>query len=135
MTAEEVAESFVEAINSGEIGRMVGLMTLNHVFIDADGTEHVGRDRVESGWQEYFAMVPDFRIEVLERYSNGDRVVLVGMAEGTFVQNGELKPENHWKVPAAWRVIVESGFVAVWQLYVNPEPMQEILRRLRAPHS
>jgi len=89
----------------------------------------------EAKWQEYFAMVPDFRIEVLERYSNGDRVVLVGMAEGTFVQNGELKPENHWKVPAAWRVIVESGFVAVWQLYVNPEPMQEILRRLRAPHS
>ena len=40
--------------------------------------------------------------------------------------------ENHWVVPAAWRVVVEGDKVAVWQVYVNPERMVEILNRLNA---
>ena len=44
----------------------------------------------------------------------------------------ELRPENHWSVPAAWRVVVESESVAVWQLYANQHPMHQILDRIRA---
>jgi hypothetical protein len=59
-------------------------------------------------------------------------VVLLGFSEGTFCQNGVLKKENQWRVPAAWRAIVSGEGVAVWQLYVNPEPMQRILERIGA---
>jgi limonene-1,2-epoxide hydrolase len=131
-TPLEVAEAFVAAINSGEVNRLVRLMTQDHMFVDADGSEHVGRDRMSQGWREYFELVPDFRIEVLDRFVAEETVVLLGRAGGTFLQNGELKPENHWSVPAAWRVIVDSGLVAVWQLYANQHSMHEILKRIRA---
>ena len=75
-------------------------------------------------------MVPDYRIDVQEVFSRGDVVVLLGAAEGTFAGKGALDPRNHWSVPAAWKVVVDGDRVAVWQLYVNPEPMRVILDRM-----
>ena len=133
MNPTEIAYAFVEAINSGEPDRLAELMTENHTFIDADGSEHSGREEMHRGWGEYYSMVPDFQIHVREALSQENTVALFGVAEGTFAQGGDLKPENHWVVPAAWRVVVEGGRVAVWQLYVNPEPMREILNRIEGP--
>jgi hypothetical protein len=130
MTPEEVALAFVEAINSTRAENLAGLMTRDHVFIDSDGTEVRGRERMRQGWAEYFAMVPDYRIEVAEKFARDDTVVLLGTATGTFHENGVLNPENRWAVPAAWRVVVDGDKVAVWQLYVNVEPMLEIMKRL-----
>ena len=131
MTPVEVADAFVAAINSGEVNRMAGLMTPEHMFVDSDGSQHVGRDQMKSGWQGYFDLAPDFKIEVFDRFADQGTVVLLGRASGTFVQDGELKPDNHWSVPAAWRVVVESDLVAVWQLYANQHEMHEILNRIR----
>jgi hypothetical protein len=36
-------------------------------------------------------------------------------------------------VPVAWRVQVEGDRVALWQLYVNPEVMQQALERIGSP--
>lgn len=129
----EVARAFVEAINGGSIDKLAGLMTKDHVFIDSDGTEYRGRSRMVPNWQEYFALVPDYRIVVNETFVAGTTVMLAGEAEGTFAQDGLLKPENSWKVPAAWRAIVRKDKVAVWQLYVNPEPMTDIFKRIKGP--
>jgi hypothetical protein len=152
--SEKTARSFVDAINAGSIGRLAALMTDDHTFIDSDGKEHSGRARMLDGWREYFALVPDYRIDVKETFSRGDTVVLLGIAEGTFrkvpriswidapVRDGAsraaetpgaddaLDPANRWSVPAVWRAVVLGGRVSVWRLYVNPEPMLEILRRM-----
>ncbi|RLE36017.1 MAG: hypothetical protein DRJ61_01725 [Acidobacteria bacterium] len=130
MTSTETARSFVDAINSGNPDRLAELMTEGHVFVDSDGSEHCGREQMRDGWRSYFSMVPDFRIQVKDTFARGNVVVLLGVAEGTFDQAGALKPENHWVVPAAWRVVVEDELVAVWQLYVNPEPMVKISERI-----
>jgi hypothetical protein len=53
------------------------------------------------------------------------------VAAGTFSQAGELKPENHWQAPAVWRAVVTGDCVAVWQVFVNPEPMRAILTRMQ----
>ena len=132
MTATEIARLFVDAINSGNPDRLSELMTADHVFVDSDGSEHCGREQMRNGWESYFSMVPDFRIHVEDAFAKDDIVVLLGVAEGTFDQNGALRPENHWEVPAAWRVVVAGELVAVWQLYVNPEPMVEISKRIEA---
>ncbi len=68
----KVALTFVEAINSGRAGELAALMTADHVFVDSDGTEVSGRERMREGWESYFAMVPDFRIEV-ERHVRARR--------------------------------------------------------------
>jgi uncharacterized protein (TIGR02246 family) len=126
----EAADAFVSAINAGDAAGLARLMTPSHVFVDADGSQHVGRDHMEPGWRHYFDKVPDFRIEVSERFEADETVVLLGRASGTFVEDGELKPDNHWVVPAAWRVTIESGLVAVWQLYANQHLMNQILERI-----
>lgn len=132
MTPKEVAHAFVDAINSGDPDRMAELMTEDHAFVNCDGSEHPGREEMRRGWGEYFAMVPDFQIRVNHASAEGDTVALFGEAEGTFADGGVLKDENHWKVPAAWRVVVEGERVAVWHLYVDPTPMVEIFDRINA---
>lgn len=133
MTPTQTACAFVEAINSADLERLSELMTQDHVFIDADGFQHCGRTEMQRQWKQYFSMVPDFRIQVAVALCQGSSVALFGVAEGTFDEDGILKPENHWKVPAAWRVSVQGDRVAAWQLYVNPQPMAEILKRLKRP--
>jgi ketosteroid isomerase-like protein len=126
-----VACAFIEAVNAGSVVRLGELMTEDHVFVDSDGAEYRGKSRMAPGWGEYLAMVPDYKIMVRETFAAGGKVMMTGEAEGTFVQDGLLKPENHWRVSAAWRAVVRDGKVAVWQLYVNPEPMEKILSRIR----
>jgi len=132
MTVRQVALAFVEAINSRDNARLSEWMTSGHVFVDSDGSEYAGRERMRAGWADYFAMVPDYRIEVHEVFDRADMVVMLGYAEGTFSQDGALKNENHWRVPAAWRAVVSGQEVALWQVYVNPEPMQRIMERMEA---
>ena len=130
VTARDAAAAFVKAINSHALDRIAALMTDDHVFIDSDGTRHQGKDRMREGWRGYLALVPDYRVIVEETFGRGQMIILLGEAEGTFVQDGRLEQENHWRVPAAWRVVVKNGKVSIWQLYVNPEPMATILKRI-----
>ena len=101
MTPTETALSFVGAINSGNADRLSELMTEDHTFIDSDGSEHSGREEMRLGWDQYFSMVPDFRIHVEHSSFRDDIVALFGFADGTFIQNGALRADNHWVVPAA----------------------------------
>lgn len=130
MTPLEIAKAFVEAINSKDVEQMTGLMTTNHKFIDGDGSEHSGRVQMSSGWREHFELIPDLNISVYEHFEEGDTVVFLGWTNGTIVENGELKPENAWRIPAAWRVVVESDKVAVWQLYANQYELHRIYKRI-----
>jgi SnoaL-like domain len=127
----KVALTFVEAINLRSLEKLTDLMPENHVFVDSDGAECRGKTSMTAGWRAYFEMVPDYRITVDETFLSGRTVMLAGQAEGTFVQDGLLKAENHWQVPAAWRAVIDGGQVAVWQVYVNPEVMTGIIKRLK----
>ncbi len=130
MNPLEIVRAFVGAINSGNIGDLSRLMTPDHVFIDSDGSEVRGHEQILAAWQKYLTMVPDYRIEVKETFRQSNTVVLIGTAAGTFSQDGTLDPQNSWRVPATWRAITADGRVAVWQLFVDPEPMRQIAKRL-----
>ena len=128
----EVAQAFVQAINAKDVDRMSDLMTEDHLFIDGDGSEHAGKDRMTKGWKEHFELIPDLNIAISEYFVENNTVVLLGWSSGTIAQAGELKPENSWRVPSAWRVVVREGKVAVWQLYANQHVLHEIYSRITA---
>lgn len=130
MTPIEVALAFVDAINSKDIERLAELMIVDHKFIDGDGSEHVGKEPMLEGWKEHFELIPDLTLVVSETYEQTETVVLLGWSSGTFAQDGELKAENAWRVPCAWRVVVSSQKVAVWQLYANQCALHEIFDRI-----
>jgi ketosteroid isomerase-like protein len=75
MTPEEVVFAFVEAINSRRVDRISELMTHDHVFIESDGEEVAGRERMRDAWAAYFKMVPDYRIQVTETLTRDNTVV------------------------------------------------------------
>lgn len=121
----DVVQRFVDRLNAQDPDGMAALMTGDHRFIDSMGTEVVGRERMRAGWAEYYRMVPDYCIEVTERYAEGDVVALFGMARGTYSPDGMLSPENYWETPAAWRARVRGGRIAEWRVYADNEPIRQ----------
>jgi hypothetical protein len=130
MTPTETALAFVDAINKKDIKSLADLMTDHHKFIDGDGTEHAGKDRMKLGWEDHFKLIPNLTLSVMMKFEERETVILVGQSKGTFIEKGILKKENSWQVPSAWRVLVKSGKVSEWQLYANQCALHEIYDRI-----
>jgi ketosteroid isomerase-like protein len=127
--AELLARKFVAAINRRDVDALAALMTAEHRFVDSLGNVVEGRDKMRAGWAGYFKMVPDYRINVDESVSDGLVVVLLGVAEGTYAADGEMKPENPWSTPVALRAGVTDGLIAEWRVYADNEPLRQIMRK------
>jgi ketosteroid isomerase-like protein len=76
-------QKFVARINAHDPTGIIALCTVDHVFIDSLGSRLLGRERVEQAWTGYFALFPDYRIEV-ESAASQDRLALAcGFATAT----------------------------------------------------
>ncbi|MFY9855570.1 MAG: nuclear transport factor 2 family protein [Terracidiphilus sp.] len=126
--AESVAHGFVRAINSQDVEAMAELMTAGHRFIDSLGTAVEGREAMRAAWTAYFRMVPDFTIAVEETLCDGPVVMILGVARGTYAPDGQLREENLWETPAAWRALIEDGKVAEWRIYADNEPLRQKMK-------
>ncbi len=127
-SAEFIAHGFVRGINRQDAEELAGMMTENHRFIDSLGNAMEGRDAVRAAWMRYFRMVPDYTIAVEETFVDGPAVVMLGLAQGTFVPDGQMRAENRWETPAAFRALVEEGKVAEWRVYADNEPIRRLMR-------
>ena len=127
-TPLEVAQLFVQRINSQDLDGLANLMSAGHRFIDSLGAEFVGREVMKEGWRQYFRMVPDYTIEVSESFSEGPVVVMLGVAGGTYSTDGTLDPGYAWRTPGAWRAHVIDGEVVGWQVYADNEAIRRCMR-------
>ncbi|MGA2809000.1 MAG: nuclear transport factor 2 family protein [Terracidiphilus sp.] len=128
-SAEGVARAFVRAINRQDLEGLAALMAPEHRFVDSLGAVVEGREAVLAAWAGYFRMVPDYSIAVEETLCDGAIVVMLGVAQGTYALAGELKVENRWETPAAFRAFVEDGLVAEWRVYADNEPIRQKMRK------
>jgi ketosteroid isomerase-like protein len=128
-SAESVAQAFLRAINRQNVEELVALMTPDHRFVDSLGNLVAGRDKMRAGWAGYFKMVPDYCIAIEETVCNGPVVVMLGVAEGTYAPDGNIKIENRWRTPVALRAQVEDSLVAEWRVYAENEPLREQMRK------
>jgi len=126
---EAVARAFVKAINSRDVGELARLMTDEHRFIDSLGTVVDGREKMRDAWAAYFRMVPDYSITVEETFSDGPIVVMLGTAQGTYARDGQLRPDDFWQSPAAWRARIKDGEVAEWRVYCDNEPIRRLIAK------
>lgn len=125
MTPVDVVLRFVRAINAKDVERLATLMTDDHRFVDSLGAQVAGARKMREAWTAYLRMVPDYRIDVRETYCNGEVIVLLGAACGTYTSDGTLRPENAWETPAAWRAVVSGDKVAEWHVYADNEPIRQ----------
>jgi ketosteroid isomerase-like protein len=110
---------FEEHINAHNAEAICALMTADGEFIDSLGNRMQGAMKLLSAWQGYSKMVPDYSISHSEIFANGNTVAIFGSAQGTFSKEGELRKENSWRTPAAWRAVVKDGKIALWQVYAD----------------
>lgn len=115
---KRVALDFVNAINLHDVDKILALMTDDHVFIDTYGQSE-SKEAMKQGWPGYFEWFPDYRIEIEEVLTSGNTVVLLGYAGGTYRGKPGQDGKNCWRLPAAWRVVLENEKVKVWQVYAD----------------
>ena len=125
----EVVLQFEQRINSRNAEAICNLMTADAVFVDSLGNQIAGTAKLRQAWDGYFKMVPDYSISHAEIFADGETVAVFGSAQGTFSKGGQLKKEDYWKTPAAWRAVVKDGKIAVWQVYADNEPIRAIMRK------
>lgn len=128
---ELVARAFVEAINHRNVEEIVALMTEDHVFIDGAGSRCEGLEKMQAAWEGYFHLVPDYEVVVDECFADGNVVVLLGRAGGTYAVEGNLLEENRWQAPAAWRALIREALVAEWRVYADNEPIRQLMAKHR----
>ncbi len=131
MTPQKVAEQFVTAINAHDVECLATLMTLDHRFIDSLGAVVEGRDSMRNGWNFYFTMVSDYRLEISGRFSADaakDETMLVGVASGSYWSDGLKRANSGWSTPVALRAVVRDGQIAEWQVYADNEPIRQQMR-------
>ncbi len=129
MNAENVAKQFVDMINKHDANGIYRLMSKDFNMIDSDGAVYGRTEQMRQGWIDYFKMFPDYKVEASEVFRSGQTVVLIGKASGTYTSDGSLRPENQWEVPTAWRAVAENGKIKVWQIFTNPTPVIDIMKK------
>ena len=125
---ESAARAFVAAINSGRPEAIAALISADHVFVDSLGKRIEGRAAVQQAWAGYFAMVPDYRIEIEHITVGEQRVLLSGMASGGFAPDGVRSRTARWSTPATWEARGGGGRVSHWQVFCDNEPLRALMR-------
>lgn len=128
MNPLDVVQAFVGRINSHDVDGLAALMTEDHRFIDSLGQVVRGREAMRAGWEQYFGMVPDYRVSADTWLCDGSLVVLLGTAGGTYCADGSPDPEHAWTTPVACRAVVRDDQVAEWQVYADNEPIRQQMR-------
>jgi ketosteroid isomerase-like protein len=120
---------FVNAINEHNVANLYPMMTDDHMFVDAQGNEVSGKDKMKVGWTVYFQWFPDYKVEIISVFSDGDIVAAFGFASGTFKGIKTDKNENFWRLPAAWKVLVRDNKIKLWQVYADTKIPYDIINK------
>lgn len=122
-----LALRFANDINRHDVEGIMALVSDDHLFVDSLGQEVYGRERLREAWKGYFELFPDYHMDIRETFQSGRVVALLGTASGTVQVDGERPARNRWKIPAAWRAVVDQGRVVHWQVYADNEPVRKIM--------
>jgi len=120
--------AFIDSINAHDVPGILGYLADDHVFIDAQDTEHKGKQRMGENWSEYFVLFPDYTIEVEDVLERDELVAVFGYASATYKGLTENRT-NFWRLPAAWKSIVEGGKIKLWQVYADYALILDIIEK------
>jgi limonene-1,2-epoxide hydrolase len=125
---KQIIYDFVNAINEHDVDKICSLITEDHKFIDSQGNEVVGKEKMRTGWIGYFRWFPDYKIEITNMFFNGDIFAGFGFAGGTF-QGLSNRKENYWCLPASWKAVIKNGKIHLWQVYADSKIPYDIINK------
>ena len=121
-----VALEYVRAINDLDNETLYDLMSEDFRFVDSEGGVHPGRRK--EMWPEYWSFVPDYKVSIEETFSEGNIVVMLGIAGGTYSPDGKLRRQDYWETPVVLRAVVANDLVTEWRVYADNEPIRARMR-------
>ena len=131
---KEIVYEFVKAINEHDVNKIYELMDDDFRFIDAWGRNEVtGKDWMKESWIGYFQWFPDYEIEIVDMFSNGNVFMISGFASGTYQNKKDDNNTNYWRLPAAWRIVVQEHKIKQWQVYCDSKIPFDIIERNTEP--
>jgi ketosteroid isomerase-like protein len=110
------ALQFNEYINRQDIVGLSNLMTEGHTFVDRKGDVFQGKERMTSGWTDFFKSFPAYRNTFERVESRGNLVVLYGYA------TWEVGADPDY---AIWTATIEDDRVAEWRIYEDTDENKE----------
>ncbi|MDR2918572.1 MAG: nuclear transport factor 2 family protein [Tannerella sp.] len=126
---KRVILKYIKAINEADIDKLYSLMTPEHIFIDAHDNRVLGKDAMKQSWIGYFKMFPDYLIEVDEIIEGDSSYAILGYASRTYKNLKNENNSNYYRVPAAWKAIVEDSLIKHWQVYADNVHVIEIIKK------
>ena len=120
---------FVDAINKADIDKILNIMSDDHVLIDSHDNKVSGKDNLKQAWIGYFALFPDYKIEINETLEKDSLICILGYASGTYKNLQNDINSNFWRIPAAWTAIIKDNHVKHWQVYADNIIVMDIINR------
>lgn len=127
--SKDIIIEYIDAINRADVEELYRLMADDFLFVDAHDNRVAGREAMRESWIGYFGMFPNYKIEVEEVLEKGTLLCILGYASGTYKGLADHSESNRWRVPAAWKVVVENGKVKHWQVYADNIIVMDIINK------
>jgi len=126
---KKIVHEFVKSINEHNVDKIYEFMDTDFKFTDAYGNEEIWKDHMRESWIGYFRWFPNYEIEIIDMFSDSNVFVILGFASGTYQNKKEANNENYWRLPAAWRVVIEENKIKQWQVYCDSKIPFDIIER------
>ena len=123
----KVVFDFADAVSHADVDKIYSLMADDHLFIDSQGNKMAGKDKMKNAWSEYFGLFPDYKIEIEEIFEKDSSICILGFASGTY--KNLHNDNNYWRIPAAWKAIIEDNQLKHWQVYADNLIVMDIINR------
>ncbi|MFW9845342.1 MAG: nuclear transport factor 2 family protein [Candidatus Thorarchaeota archaeon] len=109
---------FNEMINTRNLTGLAALMAEDHTFIDISGDIHSGRDKMITGWLDFFESYPDYRNNFTKVEARNNLVLMIGFSDCTH------KPLDG---PSIWTAKIRDRKVAEWRVYEDSMAVRKSL--------
>jgi ketosteroid isomerase-like protein len=131
--SKDIIKEFVKQINNHNTEGIINLMAPDHTFIDSHGQAMKGKEELKKAWDMYFELFPDYVINISGMVAGSDAVAVMGHASGTYKNIRDEKNSFYWRLPAAWKVVVEKDKIKLWQVYCDTLIPTQIMKRNSTP--
>ena len=107
---------FVDAINRGDVDRLVSLMSPDHRLQVHQESPVAGREANREAWYGYVTAFPDYVIYPDRIVHRGDDVLVLGSTTGSHLG---LPDEQERQLKLIWRATVRDGLLVLWQIMAD----------------
>ena len=116
---------FIDAINWGDVDRLVALMSPDHRLQVFQEVPVAGREANRDAWNGYVTAFPDYVIYPDRLVHRGDDVLVLGSTTGSHLG---LPDQEERQLKVIWRATVHDGLLTLWQIIEDTPGRRASLR-------